>query len=53
MTMIAACFQPPLQEVAERSKVSPLRISKIRRAMEANRLSAVPRELLAKCKVKN
>ncbi len=43
----------PLQEVANRSKVSPSRISKIQRAMEASELSKPLLELLDKCKVRN
>lgn len=43
----------PLQAVADRSKVSPSRISKIQRMMETDGPSKVLRKLLDKCKVKN
>ena len=43
----------PLQQVAERGKVSPSRISKIQRAMETNKPSATLQRLWDQCKVKN
>jgi transcription initiation factor TFIIIB Brf1 subunit/transcription initiation factor TFIIB len=43
----------PLQEVANRSNVSPSRISKIQRVMETSGPSKSLRELLDKCKAKN
>jgi hypothetical protein len=43
----------PLQEVAQRGKVSPSRISKIQRAIETGKVPATLRQLLHKCKVKN
>ncbi len=43
----------PLQEVAQRGKVSPSRISKIQRAIETGRPSGALRGLLDRCKVKN
>ena len=43
----------PLQEVANRSKVSPSRISKIQGVMDASEPSKALLELLDKCKVKN
>ncbi len=43
----------PLQEVANRSKVSPSRISKIQRVMETSGPSKALRELLDKCRVKD
>ncbi|MDP2239479.1 MAG: transposase [Burkholderiales bacterium] len=43
----------PLQEVSNRSKVSPSRISKIQRALETSKPSKALRELFGRCKVKN
>jgi putative transposase len=43
----------PLQEVAQRGKVSPSRVSKIQRALETAITPATLRQLLTKCKVKN
>jgi REP element-mobilizing transposase RayT len=43
----------PLREVAKRAKVSPSRISKIQKAIETGKTSAILRQILNKCKVKN
>jgi len=43
----------PMVNVARQCQLSPLRVSKIRRALESAGCSATQRQLFDKCKVKN